>query len=72
MNNGLIKHRRNEIMLFAATWRDLEVTILSQSEKEIPLNHANMEAKNNTKELIYKTKTHRHRKKTYGYQRGEG
>ena len=44
-------------MLFAATWRDLEVTILSQSEKEIPLNHANVEAKNNTKELIYKTKT---------------
>ena len=28
--------------------------------------------KNNTKELIYKTKTHRHRKKTYDYPRGEG
>ena len=28
--------------------------------------------KNNTDELIYKTETHRHRKQTYGYQRGKG
>ena len=30
INDGLIKHKRNEIMLFAATWRDLEVTVLSE------------------------------------------
>ena len=29
--------------------------------------------KNDTNELIYKQKqTHRHRKQTYGYQRGKG
>ena len=27
--------------------------------------------KNNTNEFLYKTKTHRHRKETYGYQRGK-
>ena len=29
-NNGLINHKKIEITLFAATWRDLEVTVLSE------------------------------------------
>ena len=28
--------------------------------------------KYDTNELIYETETHRHRKQTYGYQRGKG
>ena len=47
--------RKNELILFAATWMDLEIVIISevnQIEKEILLI---IESKKNTNELIYKT-----------------
>ena len=61
-------------MLFAATWIELEVIILSLSGREkyhtIPLICG---IQNNTNEFIYKQK-HTHREQTCGWQReaGEG
>ena len=66
--------QKNEIMPFAATWMDLEIIILSQGKTNIIWYHLYVKSKkNDTNEVIYKTKvTHRHRKQTYGYQRGSG
>ena len=75
-NGILLSHKKIEIMPFAATWMDLEMIILSelsQTEKEnIICYHLSVECKkNDMSELLMKQKhTHRHRKQTYGYQRG--
>ena len=50
--------KKNEIMPFAATWKNLELMILSeiQAEKDKYCRyHLYMESKNNTNESIYKT-----------------
>ena len=52
--------KKNEIMSFAATWMQLEIIILSMSERErqIPYNITYMwNLKYGTNELIYKMKT---------------
>ena len=56
----LLSHENNEIMPSAATWMDLEITILSevsQTEKENTVYHLYVKSKkkNDTNELIYKT-----------------
>ena len=62
--NGIsLSHKKNEIMPFAATWMDLEIIILSevsQIEKDKYLMMSlicEILKKNDTNELIYKTKT---------------
>ena len=58
----LLSHKKNEIMPFAAIWMDLEIVILSevrQTEKEKyhMISFIWRVLKNDTNELIYKTKT---------------
>ena len=65
--------KKNEILLFATTWMDLENIILSeisQTEKEILCYHLHVESKKI--EWMYITKqTERYRKQTCGYQWGK-
>ena len=54
--------KKNEVLLFAAIWMDLEIVILSevrQTEKEKyhMISFIWRVLKNDTNELIYKTKT---------------
>ena len=70
--------KKNEIMLFAATWIDMEIIILkwskSDRERQVSYDIAYMQ---NLKKMIQMylftklTHTHRLRKQTYGYQRGK-
>ena len=63
-------------MPFAATWMDLEMIILSevsQTERQISFDIAYMQnlKKRIQMNLFTKQKQiHRHKKQTYGYQRG--
>ena len=51
--------KKNEIMPFAGTWMDLEITILSEAnQRQISYGIVCMQnIKNDTSELIYKTET---------------
>ena len=43
-NGGLITHKRNEIMLLATTWMDLEIIILSEvTQRQIPYDITHMQ-----------------------------
>ena len=68
--------RKNEIMPLAATWRGLEIIIRStvSQRKEIPHITCMWNLKKMIQmNLVTKQKqTHKHRKQTYGYQRGRG
>ena len=56
--NGILAIKKNKIMPFSATWRDLKMIILSKSERErqIPYDITYMwNLKYDTNGLIYKT-----------------
>ena len=61
-------------MPLAATWMDLEITVLSKPDKD----KYDIAYMRNLKKMIQmnlstkQKQTHRHRKQTYGYQRGKG
>ena len=64
-------------MLFAATWMDLEIVILSevnQTKTNIIWSHLYVESKKMIQMNLFAKQTPRHRKQTYGYQgiRGGG
>ena len=58
--------KKNELMLFAATWMDLEIVILSKSERERQLSYITYmwNLKYDTNQPIYKTETDSQAKKT--------
>ena len=61
-NEILLRHKKNEVMPFTATWMDLEIIIVSEvSQKEKDKYHMTLLLcgilKNYTNELIYKTET---------------
>ena len=60
VHNGiLLSHKKNEIMLFVATWIDLEIVILSevrQKEKYHDIPYMWNLKMNDANELTYKTK----------------
>ena len=56
--NGIFfRHKKNEIMSFAATWIQIESTILSQKEKDKYYITYIWDLKHGKNELIYKTET---------------
>ena len=78
INNGILfSHKKNETMPFAATRMDLEIIIIS----EVSQRKTNImwilhilgiyKKKLQIKHLKNRNKSHRHRKQTEGYQRGE-
>ena len=69
--------KENEIMPFATPWMDLEGIILNEITETVTDKYHDTiymwDLSYNTNELTYKTESvHRHRKQTYGYQRGKG
>ena len=60
--------KKNEIMSFAATWMQLEISILSRSERQIPYDITYIwNLKYDTNALIYETEqNHGHREQTGG------
>ena len=61
-NEILLRHKKNEVMPFTATWMDLEIIIVSEvSQKEKDKYHMTLLLcgifKNYTNKLIYKTET---------------
>ena len=63
-------------MPFAAAWTDLEIVILSKSDREKQISY-DIAYMWNLKKIIQmnlftkQKQTYRHRKQTYGYQRGK-
>ena len=69
-HNRISAIKMNEIMQFAVTWMDLEITILSevsQTKTDITRYHLDVESKKTIQiNLLTKQKqTHRHRKQTW-------
>ena len=72
---------KNELMPFVTTWMDLEIITLSQVgqiKTNIVDKYHNMSLIQGILKIIQmklftkQKQTHRHRKQTYGYQRGKG
>ena len=68
-------NKKNEIMPFAATWKDLEVIILSEVSQTEKGNYHMISFRCGISSMMHVNlftewkQTQRHRKQTYGYQR---
>ena len=69
--------KNNEIMQFAATWMDLEIIILSEvSQTRTNIIWYQLYVESKKKKMMQmnlfpkQKQTHRHKKQTYDYQRG--
>ena len=66
--------KKNKIVPFAATWMQPEIIILSevsQRKTNIIWHHLYVKSKKMIQMNLFMKQTHRHRKQTYGYQRGK-
>ena len=72
----LLRHKKKEIMPFKATWMDLEIIILSKSERKRQILYDItyvQNLKHDTNELIYKTGTDSQRlQKDFRLTKGKG
>jgi len=73
----LLSHKKNEIMSFISIWMNLEIIILNEEIRQRQISYDmsyiwNLKKKNDTNLFAKQKQTHRHRKQTYGYQRGRG
>ena len=72
----LLSHKKEGKMTVAATWIDLEIIILSELSQRKANSiwyHLYMESKKKIQMNLFtkQKQTHRHRKQTYGYQKGK-
>ena len=76
VHNGiLLSHKKNEIMLFVATRLERKTNIIRYHLYVIWYDHiTSMISKNMIQMNLFQKQreTHRYRKQTYGYQKGEG
>ena len=64
---------KNEVMLFVATWMDLEIIVLSEvrgQKTNTTWYHLYVESRIRHQWTYYGNRLTKHRKQTYGYQRG--
>jgi len=64
-------------MSFISIWMNLEIIILNEEIRQRQISYDmsyiwNLKKKNDTNLFAKQKQTHRHRKQTYGYQRGRG
>ena len=72
-NGILLSHKKNNIMPFAATWMELEILILSKSEKERQIPYDITYIWNlicGTNEPFHRKENHGHGEQTCGCQGG--
>ena len=69
-NGILLRHKKNEIVLFAATWMDLEGIILCEMSEtnNVPYHICGIKKFNKLVNITKEKESHKYREQTSGYQ----